>query len=492
MEILQNVIIRDDEDREFPSTESYNTLANIARVSRRFNALVIPLLYREITVYLDEYHLHSALQHLGTPSERFLRHARTLKIGLYSDAVRDYPFDKVNCNELHKFLSKSYRLLLATPFLRTISLRFLISDPMAVDRPLRHKIKINNHVICRIVRHIYSLNLRTLNVIAPPQPENLKAMRILERKVTELTLIHDDINRFSNYTNLSSLRVFYAGPGRISTKFDDEFWTSLSQLRNLKEISCLDIPFSSTLDTRFPYLLSLDLLITRRLTAADWASSVKFIMTQMPNLENLSLCLSKSTDPNFDAEGDPFEDITNTIDIRRFNSHHLKLVSIVGYSPNHMLAAIGTHCLNLSQLRFETSNIDDDDLRALSRCTLLQQLILSYPTKIRDLSCIALLPKLRKLELHYSMGRYITSDFLVELARGCPLLDTISVSNKTTVRDDSYRPFEEKDIAVDFAVGEEMLGYIKLRKSEGRRFSSYRSEEYVIHIDRLRQDRAFV
>jgi hypothetical protein len=91
------------------------------------------------------------------------------------------------------------------------------------------------------------------------------------------------------------------------------------------------------------------------------------------------------------------------------------------------------------------------------------------------------------------MGRYITSDFLVELASGCPLLDTISVSDKlTTERDDSYRPFEEKDIAVDFDVGEEMLGYIKLRKSEGRRFSSYRLEEYVIHIDRLRQDRAFV
>ena len=122
MEILQNVIIRDDEPhRDFPSTESYNTLANIARVSRRFNALVVPILYREINVHIDESHPYPALNHLGTPSERFLRHARTLRIWLFTGSEEDEDFDKVICNELHEFLSKSYRLLRATPFLRNIS-----------------------------------------------------------------------------------------------------------------------------------------------------------------------------------------------------------------------------------------------------------------------------------------------------------------------------------------------------------------------------------
>lgn len=480
--------------REIPPAASYVTLSNLATVSRQFHAVANPILYHDASIFTGCHQPYPPLTFLGTPSERLLRHVRTLQIGLYHVAVQNQGLNTARCNYLRHYLIKCYRFLQSATALQNIDLRFQVFDLKTVPRVLRHQVKLINHLIFRILRYVYRLPLRHFK-LEPRQGSTITpVLRILEGKVTALCFnsieFNDWIDRLANCNGLRALMVSRVHYG--SKAFDDAFWTGLSNLPNLRSISCDGVPFSSSLKIQFPYLVSLKLHISYPVTAVDWVSSVEFILSQMPNLENLSL--SVSSDHYGTIRDGKIKDITGTIDITTFNCRKLKSIHWIGYAPKYIIAAIGMNCLDLQDLHFKThaSIIDDDHLRSLSRCTQLQKLSLPNPTEITDLSCLSLLRKLRELELHYSMRRYITSDFLVALARGCPQFHKILVSDTFTPTGTyDFQPSEAENIPIDFAVGQEMFGYIKATRIYTWRYrSTYRSDQYIIHVDRLRKDRA--
>ena len=93
------------------------------------------------------------------------------------------------------------------------------------------------------------------------------------------------------------------------------------------------------------------------------------------------------------------------------------------------------------------------------------------------------LPRLNTLDLHYSTGKYIDKQLLLDFARSCPDLKSIAISDwKSSTRRATERPFETTDVADLFAAGAELRSYIEPY------FIEDRLNKYVIRIDKLRED----
>ncbi len=170
---------------------------------------------------------------------------------------------------------------------------------------------------------------------------------------------------------------------------------------------------------------------------------------------------------------------------------NLRSVMLGPCLPKGLLATLGRHCVKLTKCIYESSNVDDEDLRQLSRCQNLCSLSLKYSTEITSgLTYLTSLPCLNALDLHYSTGKYIDKQLLLDFAHSCPDLKSISISdwNTSIRRASEWRPFESTDVAELFATGVELCSYIEPRYSEGSSYTPDGLNEYAIRIDKLRED----
>ena len=172
---------------------------------------------------------------------------------------------------------------------------------------------------------------------------------------------------------------------------------------------------------------------------------------------------------------------------------NLKVLHFGGYSPSRLLVTIGNQCPNLTSCHFDLHNINDDDLYALSQCRRIDNFSLRYPIPITNgLAYLTNLPQLAKLDLHYSLGKYINTQLLLDFARSCPRLDTIHVADYNSNRrsSDPKGPFETEDISELFAAGAELRAYFEPRYRTPSEWVTEGLDEYLIRIDNLRRDKS--
>ena len=120
---------------------------------------------------------------------------------------------------------------------------------------------------------------------------------------------------------------------------------------------------------------------------------------------------------------------------------------------------------NLTSCHFvsRSNNIEDEDLHHLSRCQHLRVLHLRGPiTVVNNLIYLTNLSQLNTLNLHYSAGKYIDPQLLLEIALSCPILEKIEISDYiSSKRDSEPRSFEEQKLDDLFAVDVELHPYIE-------------------------------
>ncbi|CAD6258777.1 unnamed protein product [Miscanthus lutarioriparius] len=102
------------------------------------------------------------------------------------------------------------------------------------------------------------------------------------------------------------------------------------------------------------------------------------------------------------------------------------------------LQLIGKHCSHLEELDLTDSDLDDEGLKALARCSKLSSLKIGICLKIGDeglthigRSC----PKLRDIDLYRCGG--LSDDGIIQIAQGCPMLECINLSYCTEITDRS-------------------------------------------------------
>ncbi|KAL7248646.1 hypothetical protein ACSBR2_003399 [Camellia fascicularis] len=106
--------------------------------------------------------------------------------------------------------------------------------------------------------------------------------------------------------------------------------------------------------------------------------------------------------------------------------------------PKEAFVLIGQRCHCLEELDLTDSEIDDEGLRAISRCSKLSSLKLGICLNITDegLTHIGMgCSKLKELDLYRSSG--ITDSGILAIARGCPGLETINIAYCNDITDSS-------------------------------------------------------
>ena len=208
----------------------------------------------------------------------------------------------------------------------------------------------------------------------------------------------------------------------------------------------------------------------------------------MPQLKTLRLSSSAGIDPRDEIEAMEISDVA---------CKNLEALHFGGYSPSKLLITIGNQCPNLARCHFDLHNINDDDLYALSRCRRIVTFSLQYPIPITNgLSCLTNLPQLAELNLHYSLGKYINTRLLLDFARSCPRLDTITVADYNNSRSSfnnpnpAAGPLETKAISELFAAGAELCAYFEPHYSPASEWSRETLDKYIIRIDNLRRDKS--
>ncbi|GMP51397.1 hypothetical protein CsSME_00017642 [Camellia sinensis var. sinensis] len=106
--------------------------------------------------------------------------------------------------------------------------------------------------------------------------------------------------------------------------------------------------------------------------------------------------------------------------------------------PKEAFVLIGQRCHFLEELDLTDSEIDDEGLRTISRCSKLSSLKLGICLNITDegLTHIGMgCSKLKELDLYRSSG--ITDSGILAIARGCPGLETINIAYCNDITDSS-------------------------------------------------------
>ena len=224
-------------------------------------------------------------------------------------------------------------------------------------------------------------------------------MAIIERKVHKLDIhiipLGSWAHRLQYYERLTSIDVCCIQPRDEQT--DAIFWTAISQLPNVTTVKVDGVPLSPALNLRFPHIVCLKFLSVGPISAHEWAYSFDAVFNQMPSLENLHISTSVGLELELAVED---------LSISSVACRNLKTVTLGSCLPKGLLSTLGRHCANLTKCTYESSNVDDEDLRQLSRCQNLCSLSLHYATEITTgLTYLTNLPRLNTLDLHYSDGK---------------------------------------------------------------------------------------
>jgi len=207
--------------------------------------------------------------------------------------------------------------------------------------------------------------------------------------------------------------VAYIKPRNLEA--ETTFWTSVSQLPNLKTIKLNDtIRFPPRFTyLRFLHLVTLELCLSDDLKQEEWTRSVGIILQELTGLEKLSIYLAIS---NHDIQDEWYAMRLTTIACGNLKNLVLQIPT-----PEGLVTKIAKSCPHLIKCDFsEKVNIDNDDLRQLSQsCLNLQQGRLHYAERVTCLEYFTNLHNLEVLELFYLTGNFMTRELLLTFIDPC-------------------------------------------------------------------------
>lgn len=395
--------------------------------------------------------------------------------------------DKTTLNRTWKFASRCLQILTVATSVKSLRLYIYFSDVDSQPPQFRNKLKGVNDILFRILRHAETMDLDEL--IWNPGPGTVHvpdALKIIERKVTSMRLCHlecgDWVDQLPNHERLRSIDTYNSRP-QESNEFDAKFWTAISRLDNCISVTTGDIPIPFGWSIPLENITNLNLLLLCLIDVQQWINTVTAVLKYMPKLETVRLPSSTrfTSQPALDSI------VISDVACKNLRSLHLS-----GISPSRLLVTIGNQCPNLAYCHFDLHNVNDDDLYSLSQCSHIRRFSLQYPNPIKNgLKYLTNLRQLTYLGLHYSLGRHINTQLLLDFARLCPRLDHIHVADFNDNRRpaDPKTPFDTEDISELFAAGSELRAYFEPHHKTPSEWTAEGLEKYLIRIDNLRRDR---
>ena len=488
-QIVENLFDKDEILYEI-SRESAADLASTARVSRLFYHLAMPPLWREVELWPSVIKPYSLLKYPGTPSEHVLNYIQ--RMCLCTDPGYE-DMDKTKCNRLWKYISRCFRVLVAARSIRHLRLHVRLYNPDECAPELSNKIKAINSLVSRILRHVEQMRLDTLKFHPGRGTADINdIMRIIERKTNILDVhtvpLEQWVDRLQHHQNLNRIKVRHSDPlyengigSQPWSLVSAKFWVTISQLKKVTDVDVEGIPISPTLNIQYPHLISLHLRIWLPFAGRELSDSFVSIFTQMPNLETL----------HFHSWACEFGQQINNIEIHKIKCKNLRVIDISPRLPGNLVATIAKCNPNLTICSFEGTNVDDVDIRYLSECQHLRVLNLRSLTNVTNgLAYLTNLKQLDTLRLHYSMGKHMNTQLLLDIASSCLNLQKMEVSDFLAVKRAFIpSPFEDQTLAKIFAVGVELHPYIEPHYKEGEFIILEELDKYVIRLDKIRKDR---
>jgi hypothetical protein len=130
-------------------------------------------------------------------------------------------------------------------------------------------------------------------------------------------------------------------------------------------------------------------------------------------------------------------------------------------------------------------------LYALSQCQKLRRFYIRGPgSTINGLTYLTNLPQLTDLKIYYGLGECISTRFLLDFARSCPHLATISLTDYNTGTSLFEPPglFFFDDVSELFDAAEEQRDYLELQYTTSNMMIEV-LDQCQIRIDNLRRDK---
>jgi hypothetical protein len=429
------------------------------------------------------------LKYPGTPSQGTLSYIQRMLLSTYPG---DQDMDETSCGDLQKYISSCLDVLVAAESVQYLHLDVHIYDLDDCIPALRSKLIAINDLVFRIIRHAEKMNLRKLGFgIAGENADDNDVLCLIERKVNIFVShapLEGWVDRLLNFQNMTIISVFCG-----YLRYDDEsaatswatacnkFWIAISQMKNITEVHVDSIVISPALNLQLSHLTRLDLDIWWPVSGRDLANAFIAVFTQMPNLEFLHF--------QSDFE-EAYHQEVDALNIGKIACHNLRDIDIVPLYPQGLMTTIVKQNPDLTSIVLDGREIDfgDEDIRCLSKYKRLRTLKLQAPTSITNLAHLTNLPHLDKLNLHYSMGKYMTTQFLLDISSSCQHLRKIKISDFLHTSDS--RPFEEVGLDEILAAGAEIHPYIKTNYTTSDSAPRNGLKNYVIQLDKLRKDRS--
>lgn len=462
--------------------ESAPALANAARVSRLFYEIAMPILWEEVQMW-DPYNIRPyTLSKYSRTAKRVSPYIRTMYLHV---GPENGIMDETKLDEMYQYSSECLRILIAAKHIKSLHLYIYMYNIDNHPLEVRTKLEAINGLFFHILRHVETLELDEF--AWHPGSETVRcsdAVSIIERKITSTHFAHlkceEWVNRLNNHERLRSIEV-YNSRMEESSEFDRKFWTAIAHLDNCTDVKNSDVPIPFDWNVQFRNIKNLDLLLLY-VGIHKWINTITAVFNWMPQLETFIISSPRGFDPRQAIEAIEISDVA---------CKNLKAIHFGGYRPSKLLIALGNQCPNLTSCHFDLHNINDDDLYALSRCHRITEFYIGYLNPITNgLAYLTRLPQLSRLNLHYSLGRCINTQLLLDFARSCPRLDTIHVANYNGGSSDQNGPFETKDISELFAAGAELADYFEPRYRTPSAWTTEGLDKYLIRIDNLRRDRS--
>ena len=467
-------------------TSSAN-LANVASVSRQFYRLAMPLLWKGIEIehsYFGRCFQPSPLiKYPGTQSEHALRYIKKMYLCIY---LADDDMSKKIIDKVRIYISKCFRVLVAAKSIQYLKLNVRLYDPDAYDSEFSRPLAAINNVVFCLLRHVENMNLRKLEFIQYKNSARIDdILSLIGPKVNALIFsavpLDSWVDQLAHHEQMSTIKIYNT---LSSLDYQDDnsmfsrFWISVSQTRNVTDVDVQGMPLDASLNLHFPHITRLRLIIDSwSFLGGEWASSFLAVFQQFPNLETLRLISQGNTE---------FYKEIRALNISEIVCKNLRHVAIRSNTPKGIVGTIAKHNANLRSCCIESSaaDIEEEDIRHLSRCRDLCSVELLCPFKLRSgLANLTNLSQLESLSLHPTAGKDITTQFLLDISVACPYLDTIDVSDI----DREFKSSALKTQQLDelFAVGVELHEYIQPTYMPVR-CQDLELDGYEILLDRIR------
>jgi hypothetical protein len=463
--------------------ESACDLASVARVSQIFYDVAMPVLWGEAEMWVEDQFPFQLALYPAIGSKRTLSYIRTMCLSVHA---RGDEWGVADFRELYDYMCGCLRILVDAVSIQKLTLLMGAYNPELYPPECTEIINEVNQISFRILKFAAQMDLRELRFYPARETACIDdILTIIERKVHILYIENIPsaslMNRVQNFENMIKFWLREVEPRNEES--DAIFWTGISKLLNVTTVNADSLPLAANLSLRFPHIVDLEL---RLWDPHEWRCSLDAVFKQFPSLERLEM---------FAIVNEKYDLAVENLCISSASCKNLRNIHLTGSLPRRLLAILGRDCAKLETCDYGERNVDDEDLRQLSRCESLRILQLQYASSIT--SGVAYLTNNQKLEtliLHYLPARYITKQLVLEFAYSCPRLKTIMVSdwNFSQRRFLHPRPFETNDVVEIIPAAVDLPSYIEPEYSKGIRLSPRGLDQYNIRLDKLRADMLIV